>query len=600
MPTLKTRSAMPAFARGDKAVTAKNRTVVMTSTDSSSISSSPVTTTTFSADAADEEPHAATSSSDSSVSFFSTGDMLLEEQIDELIEFNMVYGHSDVSESMGQIYQFLGQWCDRIRWANKAGLISKGNVQLLQNIGFRWGGESSSSTIVSHVTPPPGKQSTDTKSAPDEAACRSLAVPVPAPEQVVQEPALALARNKETLEPPDAPINPLPGPWCPPMKRTTDTVNRRPTKRERVVDHVFNPSSQYCDPRYLSSRSQQSNQYHQGYYYSSQYYKPWHSQHQYKQPYNSYYQPTNSVASMQANTSYNVFSSTLPSVPNYTSGNSSYSFHYNRQAPPPQKNFKTGITLPMTPARTVIVPASKQEESQSEGKAKALCLPVQLYHHIHPSTRNASPPDKNPAAAAVAAAPKQSFNKTVADSTFSSNSENPDSYLYGDEIQHLVGMKIIDLIPENTKAQVSVYTTLVISQLKILRTDDNPGGIRKCLYSGFPGLQCMHCNVRTQKRSGAYFPTSVKTLADSKKTLFAVDEHLQHKCIHCPQELKNQIASLKASHEFERRAKHKYGGQRAFFFEIWKILHPDKKQASKIVRKKTDETDEKDELNTSR
>ena len=590
MPTLKTRSAVSTFAHGNKTVTAKNRTITTTS-HTEDISTTTSTTSTTSAAAGPRSSSSSTgttnaagtstattssisrgttsatfgaasdkNTSDSSVSLFFTGDLILEERIDELIEFNMVYGHSDVSEElMGPIFKSLGQWCDRIRWANKAGLISKGNIQLLQKIGFHWGRESSSSCT---------------------------AVPVPTPEVVKEEPVLlvALGSNRDTLEPAaPAPItNPLlPRARCPPIKRTANIVVNppRPTKRERIVGNGINPSSQYCDPRYPSSpHSQQSNQlYQQGYYYSSRYYIPWHSsQHQYKQPYNSYYQPPNPVAAMQANTSYNCMtSSILPSAPSDTSGNSSYSFHHNRQAPP-QQNIQNGITLPMT-LPTALVPTSKQE-SQSEGKAD-LRTPLQIVRHlIYASRRDALPPN-NPAAAVLM---QQSFNKrTIVNATRSNTETPPPPYVYGDEIQHLVGKKIIDLIPRNTQIQVSVYTRLVISQLQILRTDDKPG--RKCLYIGFPGLKCRHCDVRTHKRSGAYFPTSVKTLSDSKKTLFAVDEHLQNKCLHCPQELKDEISRVKANHEFERRAKFKYGGQRAFFFEIWKILHPDQKMAQETI-----------------
>lgn len=95
-------------------------------------------------------------------------------------------------------------------------------------------------------------------------------------------------------------------------------------------------------------------------------------------------------------------------------------------------------------------------------------------------------------------------------------------------------------------------------------------GKRRGLSHGFPGLQCRHC-FGMEKKGGRFFPSTIKTMADTKKTLVSIKNHLM-KCTRCPDSIKAKINDLVDSHEEERKAQ-KYGSQKAFFSNIWGRLH---------------------------
>ena len=95
-------------------------------------------------------------------------------------------------------------------------------------------------------------------------------------------------------------------------------------------------------------------------------------------------------------------------------------------------------------------------------------------------------------------------------------------------------------------------------------------GKRRGLAFGFPGLQCRHC-FGADRKGGRFFPSTIKTMADTKKTLVSIKNHLM-KCSKCPDPIKEKINELEVTHEEERRAQ-KYGSQKAFFSNIWGRLH---------------------------
>ena len=95
-------------------------------------------------------------------------------------------------------------------------------------------------------------------------------------------------------------------------------------------------------------------------------------------------------------------------------------------------------------------------------------------------------------------------------------------------------------------------------------------GKRKGLQIGFPGMQCIHCWGLSRK-GGRFFPSTIKTMADTKKTLISIQNHLI-KCNKCPHDIKESIVLLRESHEDERKQQ-KYGSQKAFFLKIWNRLH---------------------------
>ncbi|KAL3925553.1 MAG: hypothetical protein SGILL_000327 [Bacillariaceae sp.] len=94
-------------------------------------------------------------------------------------------------------------------------------------------------------------------------------------------------------------------------------------------------------------------------------------------------------------------------------------------------------------------------------------------------------------------------------------------------------------------------------------------GKRKGLPPGFPGLACRHCFGGYG--SGRFFPSSIKTLSDTSKTLNVLHNHMQ-RCRKCPPEVRETLDKLRKFHD-EQRSKMKFGSQKAFFARIWDRLH---------------------------
>jgi hypothetical protein len=94
-------------------------------------------------------------------------------------------------------------------------------------------------------------------------------------------------------------------------------------------------------------------------------------------------------------------------------------------------------------------------------------------------------------------------------------------------------------------------------------------GKRKGLPPGFPGLACRHCFGGYG--SGRFFPSSIKTLSDTSKTLNVLHNHMM-RCRKCPADVKESLEKLRNTHD-EERAKMKFGSQKAFFARIWSVLH---------------------------
>jgi hypothetical protein len=84
-----------------------------------------------------------------------------------------------------------------------------------------------------------------------------------------------------------------------------------------------------------------------------------------------------------------------------------------------------------------------------------------------------------------------------------------------------------------------------------------------------PGLACKHCFGGYG--SGRFFPSSIKTLSDTSKTLNVLHNHMM-RCRKCPAEIREKLEQLRGSHD-EERAKMKFGSQKAFFARIWERLH---------------------------
>ncbi len=141
-------------------------------------------------------------------------------------------------------------------------------------------------------------------------------------------------------------------------------------------------------------------------------------------------------------------------------------------------------------------------------------------------------------------------------------------------IQSREGMELSTLLQPSDRMLVSEFTNAVVDQLEIASfCPRDRKGTRNNLAIGFPGFTCKHCKGTKSRTGGRYFPSSIKTMSDSKKTLFAISRHLSI-CKKCPQEIKDKIDSLLNDHIESRKRNNRQGTQRAFFRNIWAFLHP--------------------------
>ena len=127
------------------------------------------------------------------------------------------------------------------------------------------------------------------------------------------------------------------------------------------------------------------------------------------------------------------------------------------------------------------------------------------------------------------------------------------------------------LVLESDRELATKFSFAVLSEYgatTFVETDRQ--GKRKGLAIGFPGLSCMHCDGNLRK-GGRFFPSTIKTMADTKKTLISIYNHLL-KCNNCPEEVKKNISHLRQVLTEESK-KQKYGSQKAFFLNIWTRLH---------------------------
>jgi len=118
------------------------------------------------------------------------------------------------------------------------------------------------------------------------------------------------------------------------------------------------------------------------------------------------------------------------------------------------------------------------------------------------------------------------------------------------------------------------FSFLLMRQMTSCKfTEGDRLGKRKDLPINFPGLACRHCI--SDFGSGRFFPSTLKTISDTSKTLNVLHRHLL-KCRHCPTEVKDDLNSLRRSHDTER-ASMMFGCQKAFFFKVWNRIHKNPK-----------------------
>jgi len=123
--------------------------------------------------------------------------------------------------------------------------------------------------------------------------------------------------------------------------------------------------------------------------------------------------------------------------------------------------------------------------------------------------------------------------------------------------------------PEDEKVATQFSFYLLRQMQMCVFTEADRLGKRKGLPPGFPGLACRHCFGGYG--SGRFFPSSIKTLSDTSKTLNVLYNHMM-RCRKCPMEVRETLEKLRKVHD-EQRAKMKFGSQKAFFARIWDRLH---------------------------
>lgn len=126
------------------------------------------------------------------------------------------------------------------------------------------------------------------------------------------------------------------------------------------------------------------------------------------------------------------------------------------------------------------------------------------------------------------------------------------------------------LVTPEDQPYATAFSYHLLSQMQpCVFTEADRLGKRKGLPPGFPGLACRHCFGGYG--SGRFFPSSIKTLSDTSKTLNVLHNHMM-RCRKCPAEVRESLEGLRGTHD-EERAKMKFGSQKAFFGRIWDRLH---------------------------
>lgn len=142
-------------------------------------------------------------------------------------------------------------------------------------------------------------------------------------------------------------------------------------------------------------------------------------------------------------------------------------------------------------------------------------------------------------------------------------------------------VEAVPLVLPSDKEASTTFSYLLLSQMQpCVFTEADRLGKRKGLPTGFAGLACRHCFGGYG--SGRFFPSSIKTLSDTSKTLNVLHNHMS-RCRKCPKEVIEELAAAKLTHDDER-AKMKFGSQKAFFAKIWARLHDNRPYDPVAVR----------------
>lgn len=113
------------------------------------------------------------------------------------------------------------------------------------------------------------------------------------------------------------------------------------------------------------------------------------------------------------------------------------------------------------------------------------------------------------------------------------------------------------VVPEDDK--FTKFSFLLMSQMRrCVFTEADRLGKRKGLTNGFAGLACRHCFGGFG--AGRFFPSSIKTLSDTSKTLDVLFSHLE-RCREVPKSVMVELTKAKRTHDIER-GNMKFGSQK--------------------------------------
>lgn len=150
-----------------------------------------------------------------------------------------------------------------------------------------------------------------------------------------------------------------------------------------------------------------------------------------------------------------------------------------------------------------------------------------------------------------------------------------------------IELQFRDLLNARDRMCTSQFTAHIVDQLDFIYFQ-NPDrrSHRHHLPLGYRGFCCRYCRTNPGQ-SGRFFPSTLKTLSDSKKTLFALHVHFV-KCPATPAIVKQQLCILRQLHPAQIKPTKARGGQRAFFRRVWGFLCNEKKiVACDFEKKKT-------------
>lgn len=131
------------------------------------------------------------------------------------------------------------------------------------------------------------------------------------------------------------------------------------------------------------------------------------------------------------------------------------------------------------------------------------------------------------------------------------------------------GMKVVE--PSDASLATS-FSFAVLSEVEscCFRSNDSTG--KRKLPIGFSGLACKYCQGNSKQLGGRLFPSTIKTMSDTNKTLLPMHTHLM-RCPFVPKDTKLKLESLKSSHYHEKKNERIYGSQKRFFSNIWRRIH---------------------------